>query len=147
MSMELYVALPTRDPITVETLVESSRQLGIELAFDAEVVFEKAGGFQPGALAGEQTGVEIDFFEPEYEPEVTELFDGALSPLARIVAFRWGGDYMEGAFALAVAAALVAGHDGICFDPQEGMILSVEQLVEFTHGMVVEAREAAVKST
>lgn len=146
MSMELYVALPTRDPITVEALVQSGRELGLDLAFDACVVFEEAGGFQPGALAGDPTGVEIDFYGPEDDPELTELFDGALSQLARIVAFRWGGDHMECAFAMAVAAALVSNHQGVCFEPHEGVIFPLDRIVAGVHESVSCARRDAAQA-
>lgn len=136
MSMELYVALPTRDPITVETLVESGRQVGLDLAFDPDVVFEEARGFQPGALGGERTGVEIDFFEPAADPELTELFDGTLSHVERIVAFRWGSDHLECAFAMAVAAALVNRHQGVCFEPEEGVLLPLDRIVAGAHDAV-----------
>lgn len=145
MSMELLVGLPTKDTITAEAIAEPARRLGLQLAMLDDFSLNAASGFQPGELAGVKTGAEISLYEPD-DPELAECFGDTLDPLARIVAFYWSSDYMEGAFALAVAAALVAGHGGVCFDPQEGEIVPVEQIVKAVHGMMACARDAAAEA-
>lgn len=146
MSMELLVGLPTKDTITAEAIAEPARRLGLLLAMLDDFSLNDASGFQPGELAGVKTGAEISLYEPDADPEMTACFGTALDPLARIVAFYWSSDYMEGAFALAVAAALVAGHGGVCFDSQEGEIMPVEQIVKAAHEMVACARDAAAEA-
>lgn len=146
MSMELLVALPTKDTITAEDIMQPARQLGLDLVLPPDFSLNAASGFQPGELAGEKTGAEIHLYDREDVEDMAELFGEKADSLVRVVAFYWGSGFIEGAFADAVAAALVAQHGGVCFDPQEDAILSAERLVEITHGMVAEARNAAVKS-
>ncbi len=129
MSMELYVALPTLAPISIEAVMAEGQRLGLDLTFDEGAVFEDTGGFQSGTLAGTRTGVEIDVFGAAAEPEIAELFDEALSGAAQIVAFRWHGNLMECAFAMAVAATLVSDGKGVCFDPQEDAMLPLERIL------------------
>lgn len=146
MSMELLVALPTKDTITAEAIMQPARQLGLDLVLPSDFSLNDAGGFQPGELAGEKTGAEIHLYEREDVEDMAELFGEKADSLVRVVAFYWGSGFMEGAFADAVAAALVAQHGGVCFESQEGEIVSAERLVEIARGLMVEERKTATTS-
>lgn len=130
MSMELWVGLPAGETVTPEKIMEAARGLGFELELPGDFEFDDVAGFQPGGLAGEPAGAEIDIVDPLRDPDMAEAFGERTHAIARIVAFRWGGSFAEGAFAFAFGAALVAVHDGVCFDPEEGEILPLERIVE-----------------
>jgi hypothetical protein len=136
MSMEVWVALPAREIVTVEGVVAEARSQGFELDLPETMEFDDLAGFLPGGLAGERAGVEVDIVDPLHDPDMADAFGERMQAIARIVAFRWGGSFVEGAFAYVFAAALVAGHDGVCFDPQEGEILPAERIVAIAHGLL-----------
>lgn len=143
MSMELLVGLPAGMTTTGGAIAAEARRLGLELSFDEDFSLDDVGGFQPGRLAQMQAGIEIDVSDrAELEDEV-ELFGSHADGIARVVAFYWGASFVEGAFAYAVAAALVAACKGICFDPQEGELLSLDQAVRGAHALLSEARKQA----
>lgn len=145
MSMELLVGLPTKDTITAEAIAGPARRLGLQLAMLDDFSLNDASGFQPGELAGVKTGAEISLYDPD-DSEMAECFGDAMEPLARIVALYWSSDDMECAFALAFSAALVAGHGGVCFDPQQDKILSLEEIVKDAGAMVTYARRAEARA-
>lgn len=143
MSMELLVGLPAGTTTTGEAIAAEARRLGLELSFDEEFSLDDIGGFQPGWLAQMQAGIEIDVSDLAELDDVAELFGPHADGIARVVAFYWGASFVQGAFAYAVAAALIAACKGICFDPQEDELLSLEQTVQAAEGLLSEARKQA----
>ncbi len=140
MSMELLVGLPAGATIDGAAVAAAAERLGLELAFDQDFSLDDVGGFQPGKLAGLQAGIEIEVSDRP-DVEVLEYFGPHADRLARIVTFYWGASFAEGAFANALAAVLVSSCGGICFDPEGGELLSLDQLTEGARAMVAEARK------
>jgi hypothetical protein len=141
MSMELLVGLPAGTAVTGEMIAAEARRLGFELSFDEDFSLDDVGGFQPGRLAQMQAGIEIDVSDRAEVEDLGELFGPHADEIVRVVAFYWGASFVEGAFAYAVAAALIAACKGICFDPQEDELLSLEQVVQAVEGLLFEARK------
>lgn len=142
MSMEVWVALPVGEIVTTTSVVAEARRQGFEIDLPQTMEFDDLSGFVPGGLAGERAGVEVDIVDPLRDPDMAEAFGERVPAIGRIVAFSWGGSFVEGAFAYVFAASLVGGHDGVCFDPQEGEILPVERIVEIAHSLL-EAQSSA----
>lgn len=140
MSMELLVGLPAGATIDGAAVAAEAKRLGLELAFDQNFSLDDVGGFQPGKLAGLQSGVEIEVSDRP-ETEVLEYFGAHADKLARIVTFYWGASFAEGAFACAVAAVLVSSCQGVCYDPEGGEIRSLDQVVEDALILLGEARK------
>lgn len=128
MSMELLVRLPAGATADGVKLTAQAKRLGFELSFNAPFSLDSADGFQQGKLAGFEAGVEVNIVGRGDSDQVSELFGDQADKLEKIVAFYWGGSFVEGAFAFAVAATLVAACNGVCFDPQEDELLSLEQV-------------------
>lgn len=143
MSMELLVGLPAGTAITGEMIAAEARRLGFELSFDEDFSLDDVGGFQPGRLAQIEAGIEISVYDRAEVEDLVELFGPQAEGIVRVVAFYWGASFVEGAFAYAVAAALITACKGICFDPQEDEQLSLEQAVRAVEGLLSEARKQA----
>jgi len=121
--------------VTASGLVAQARALGFDLDLPKAMVFEEVDGFQPGLLDGETAGAEIMLYDRYDAADMMEAFGEITLSIGRIAAFSWGSSFIEGAFAHVVAAALVAGHDGVCFDPQEGEMLPVERIVAIAYSL------------
>jgi len=143
MTTELWVALPVGEEVTPAAISAQARQLGFELALPGMMVFDEVAGFQRGSLDGEPAGVEMDIFDRYDVADMAEAFGERATTMGRIAAFRWGGSFIQGAFAFVFAAALVAGHDAVCFDPEGDEILPVERIVEIAHSLLAEARRGS----
>lgn len=143
MSMELLVGLPAGATTTGKAIAAEARRLGLELSFDEDFLLDDVDGFQPGRLAQMQAGIEISLSDRAEAEDLVELFDPHSDGIARVVAFYWGASFVEGAFAYAVAAALISACKGICFDPQEDAQLSLDQVVRAVEGLLSEARKQA----
>jgi hypothetical protein len=141
MSIELWVALPVGEEVTPATISAQARHLGFDIVLPATMVFEELAGFQRSSLDGEPVGVEMEVFDRYDVADMAEAFGDRASIMGHIAAFRWDGSFIEGAFAHVFAAALVAGHDAVCFDTEEGEILPVERIVEVAHSLLAEARK------
>lgn len=144
MSMELLVGLPAGTTTTGEAIAAEAGRLGFELSFDEDFSLDDVGGFQPGRLVQMQAGIEISVYDRAEVEDLVELFGPQADGIARVVAFYWGASFVEGAFAYAVAAALISACTGICFDPQEDEQLSLEQAVQAVEGLLSEARKQKV---
>ncbi|PZR96812.1 MAG: hypothetical protein DI537_00435 [Stutzerimonas stutzeri] len=140
MSMELLVGLPAGATADGVKLSAQAKQLGFELSFNGPFSLDSADGFQPGKLAGFEAGIEVDIVGRDEIDEISELFGEQANKLEKVIAFYWGGSFVEGAFAFAVAAALVAACNGVCFDPQEDELLSLEQVRQEAEILLDEAR-------
>jgi len=141
MSMELLVGLPARARADGLELAAQAKRLGFELSFNGAFSLDGADGFQPGKLAGLEAGVEINIVEQGEVEEMSELFGAQADKLEKVVAFYWGGSFVEGAFAYAVAAALIAVCNGVCFDPQEDELLLLEQVRQVAEDLLDAARK------
>lgn len=141
MSMELLVGLPAGMTISGEGIAAEAARLGLALSFDEDFSLDDVDGFQPGRLAQMQAGIEISVSDRAEVEDAAELFGPNVDDIVRIVAFYWGASFVEGAFAYAVAAALISACKGVCFDPQEDEQLSLQQTVQAVEGMLSEARK------
>ncbi|MBA4220347.1 hypothetical protein [Bosea vestrisii] len=141
MSMELLVGLPAGMTTTGGAIAAEAARLGLTLSFDKGFSLDDVDGFQPGRLAQMQAGIEISVSDRTEVDDLVELFGPNAEGIARVVAFYWGASFVEGAFAYAVAAALISACKGICFDPQEDEQLSLEQTVQAAEGMLSAARK------
>jgi hypothetical protein len=144
MSMEVWVALPAGEIVTAQGVMAEARRQGFELDLPQDMEFDDLSGFLPGELDGERAGAEIDIVDPLHDPDMTEAFGERMHVIARIVAFRWGGSIIEGAFAYVFASALVTGYDGVCFDPQEGEILLAERIAGIGRSLLDAGRSTPV---
>jgi hypothetical protein len=139
MSMEMTVffagALPT--PVAV---TQSVQQLGLDFAIaDHHSGFDSGGGFMPMSYGrGEdayETGVEV--YVGCARETIDELGIEGIDPkLNNEIWFRWGGDVMEGACAMALAAAIATLTGGVIWEDSEGVIISVETAVKYCHELL-----------
>ncbi|MGX1787479.1 hypothetical protein ACWIGM_12095 [Bosea sp. NPDC055332] len=139
--MELLVGLPAGTTTTGEAIATEATRLGLELSFDEDFSLDEVGGFQPGRLAQIQAGIEISVYDRAEVEDLVELFGPQADGIVRVAAFYWGASFVEGAFAYAVAAALITACGGICFDPQGDEQLSLEQALQAVEGLLSEARK------
>jgi hypothetical protein len=143
MSMELWVALPVGEEATPAAISAQARHLGFDLGLPGTMVFDEVAGFQRGSLDGEPAGAEMEIFDRYDVADMAEAFGERATTMGRIAAFRWSGSFIEGAFAYVFAAALVAGHDAVCFDTEEGEILPVERIVDIAHSLLAQAHKGS----
>ena len=81
----------------------------------------------PMKLRREETGVELDLFDPSAIAEFAA--HGVDQSYERTASFRWGGSSEEAAAGLCGAAALAKLTNGVVFDEAEGRLLSVEEAI------------------
>jgi hypothetical protein len=131
MHMRVFFAGPRPTPAAV---TESMGRLGLDFAITDHELGSDNGGFMPMSFGkGDdalETGVEV--YLGAAGETIDELGIEGIDPkLENEICFRWSSDLMEGACALALAAAIATLTGGVIFEDYEGVIISVETAVEY----------------
>jgi hypothetical protein len=139
MSMEMFVffagPLPTSLAVT-----QSMHKLGLNFTIaDQQSRLDASDGFVPMSYGdGEdvrQTGVEVYVGSAKETIDQLEI-EGIDPKLDNEISFRWGSDFMEGACAQALAAAIAHLTGGVIWDESDGAPISVETAVKYCHEMI-----------
>lgn len=143
MSMEMYVffagPLPTPAAVT-----QSMQQLGLNFAItDHQRQFDADDGFVPMSYANGQdvieTGVEV--YAGSAKETIDDLGIEGIDPkLENEISFRWGSDFMEGACAEALAAAIATLTGGVIWEDSDNIFISVETAVKYCREMIAAAK-------
>ena len=129
MSLELYVAIPAICDPSAKDLSAAVAAFELPIILENSFNLKSVDGFQPAAFNGEQTGAEISI---EDKAEVFDMypdFAEAAPQLDRVVTLRWGGDFLEMAFANGIAAAIAKACGGVIYEPQGGTVMSIEEAI------------------
>ena len=140
MSMNFHACWKGPLAITREELKAALEGLGLSATILHDL--EGATGYWPVDINGCKTGVEIYFDDnldelTGYYPVLAAALDGRDS----VVMFSWTGDFAEGGTGIALAAAIAKLRDGIVYDPQDGVCLSVETAASQAKEMFEYARK------
>ena len=137
MSMEIHVFFSGLPPLPL-AVTKAMEQLGLDFAIsDPDSGFE-LGGFMPmtngSGMGAIETGTEV------YLGSAKEMIDalgieGIDPKLEHEISFRWGSDFMEGACAIALSAAIAKLTNGVIWEDSSGEVLSIENAVEICHEM------------
>jgi hypothetical protein len=144
MSMDLYVFVVHRSPLTVLEWQQAIDASHVPLRLDKNIDLNNFGGFFPVVLGTERTGF---YFE---NVDVREMGTGipGIQRLRSTAAydFKFGGHLLEGAIAYYLAAALVASFNGHSFDPQSGKWLDAKELTQIAGELeTMAASETGIK--
>ncbi|MFM7416849.1 MAG: hypothetical protein ACKO51_13890, partial [Alphaproteobacteria bacterium] len=129
MSLELYVAIPAICDPSAKDLNAAAAAFELPIILESGFNRKSADGFQPATFDGEQTGAEISL---EDKAEVFDMypdFAEAAAQMDRVATLRWGGDFLEMAFANGIAAAIAKVCGGVIYEPQGGMVMSIEAAI------------------
>ena len=135
MSMEMRVFFegPLPPPTTV---TKTMQQLGLNFLITDPVGGFDRNGFMPMSYGdGEvkrKTGTEV--YLSSAKTTITEL--GIDPMLDQEIAFRWGSDFIEGACAAALSAAIAKLTNGVIWDGSVAEIISLESTINACHDMV-----------
>lgn len=140
MSMNIHACW--KGPVAVTR--EGLKVVLAELGFQSTILHELEGaeGYWPVDIDGCKTGVEI-YFDSNLE-ELTDdypVLAAALAGRDSVVTFAWGGDFAEGGAGIALAAAIAKLQEGIVYDPQDAVCLSVETAISQAKEMFDYARK------
>jgi hypothetical protein len=131
MSMEMHVLFRGKLPDR-KTLSRTMAELGFPFTIAASVgSLEKQSGFMPMWLRREEIGVEFAVTNNRVDvAELKKRFGQAIDPtIDRIATFRWFGDEREMLAGLCGAAALVKLVNGIVFDGEAGLLMSIDEAI------------------
>src|SRR5262249_16969835 len=130
MSMEIHVLFRGKLP-SRRALQNVVRELGFPLSFrPATGSLETQDGYMPMVLGrGDGRGIEFDVFGGR--AAVEEVVKDTDPRLDRIANFRGGSDAQEMMVAFCCAGALARLVDGVVFEPQEGRVFSIDEVIAF----------------
>jgi hypothetical protein len=129
MSMELFVILAATRAPDVEAWNKSLATASVPVVFESTDLARHTG-FLPATLRDKKTG--ISFMRVSY-PELAAHYP----PIAAIKVEKpivyelgYGGDWLEAATAFYAASVLVSKYGGTAFEPQGGIVMDAEALLE-----------------
>jgi hypothetical protein len=129
MSLELYVAIPAICDPSAKDLNAAAAAFELPIILENSFNLKSADGFQPATFDGEQTGAEISLEDKAEVFDMCPDFAEAAAQMDRVVTLRWGGDFLEMAFANGIAAAIAKVCGGVIYEPQGGMVMSIEAAI------------------
>ena len=129
MSLELYVAIPAICDPSAKDLNAAAAAFELPIILESSFNLKSVDGFQPATFNGEQTGAEISIEDKTEVFEMCPDFAEAAPQLDRVVTLRWGGDFLEMAFANGIAAAIAKACGGVIYEPQGGTVMSIEEAI------------------
>jgi hypothetical protein len=133
MSMDLYVFVDHRPPLTVLEWQQAIDASHLPLQLDKKIELRKWSGFFPVVLKNKKTGF---YFLNADIKELGKDIPGVIEQGSTAAYdFNFGGHFLEGASAYYMAAALVASFNGRAFDPQSGKWLDSKELQEIADQM------------
>jgi hypothetical protein len=134
MSMNLYVACPSKAPPHVDDVQRVAKENGIELVIPM-LDWQAQSGFLPMFIDGRKSGVEVDVWTGRFAAELIATF--GLPESGVIVAMTWHGDLAECACAFAFAGAVAAVAGGTILDPNHDEWLNVSDAFrESKHALI-----------
>lgn len=130
MSMELFVLLALNRAPGVDAWQQALRKQRIPAQFTEEVDLDSHDGFLPIVVRGEETGL---YFHKDSYTELSSRFASLTNlkikqPIVYVLGY--GGHFYECAAAFYAAAALVAEFDAKAFEPQAGVFMNRQELME-----------------
>jgi hypothetical protein len=129
MSMEIHVLSDKQLP-SIAAWQQAIDDEGFDLKLAPEVEFDKASGFLPAMLRGKQSGFE------SYHDDPRDLMEGyadvpyfkSCPAWKHALSFRWGSLAHEGVSVFMAATAYAKATGGVVYDPQEGMVLTLDEM-------------------
>jgi hypothetical protein len=126
MSMDLYVFVDHSSTLTVVEWQQAIDAGHFPLRLDKNIDLRKWSGFFPVVLKDKKTGF---YFLNTDIKELGNNIPGVKGQRSTAAYdFNFGGNFLEGASAYYMAAALVVSFNGRAFDPQSGKWLDAKQL-------------------
>ena len=137
MSMTLYVVIALQDVPNTDVLNKSTNELSVPVVLESDIELSEHSGYLPAKLDGKSSGTETyvssysEFIEylPEHDSPSFE------EPV--VITFKWSGDFQEASVSMYLAYLLSKKSDTIVFEPQSGIFLTAEQLLEGANAMKV----------
>lgn len=138
MSMEIRVFFAGSLPPPM-AVTNAMHQMGLNFTIsDPEGGFD-TGGFMPMTYGDGKTtsatGTEV--YLGSAKETIADLGIEGIDPeREHDISFRWGSDFMEGACAFALSAAIAKLADGVIWDDTSGEIVSIEYAIQTCHEMM-----------
>jgi hypothetical protein len=133
MSMEINVFFRGELPDT-SALTQAMQELGFPISVvPPDYPLEGKKGFRPMLLRGQESGAEFYIDEGRdaiEEVTVPECFKDIDPRFDRTASFRFGGDWNELLCATCASTALAKLVNGVVYEPQDGVLLSVDAAIE-----------------
>jgi hypothetical protein len=126
MSMDLYVFVDHRPPLTVLEWQRAIDANHLPLQLDKKIDLRKWSGFFPVVLKNKKTG--FYFMSADIKDLGSDIPGINAQASTAAYDFNFGGHFLEGASAYYMAAALVTSFNGRAFDPQSGKWLDSKEL-------------------
>lgn len=129
MSMEIHVLSDKRLASISEWQAAIDAE-GFDLKLDSEVELALASGFLPATLRGKQSGFESyhDDFDELKETYSDVPYFQSSPAWKHVLSFRWGSLAHEGVSVFMAATAYAKATEGVVFDPQEGRVLTLDEV-------------------
>jgi hypothetical protein len=128
MSIELLVVLAASKAPDWSSWNQALWQAHVPASFARSVDLQRLNGFLPVRVQGRATGF---YFLVESTSDLTMQYPAlATVPLIKptVYSLSYGGHPEECAAVFLSASVLVSRFDGVVFDPQQGVLLSLEQV-------------------
>jgi hypothetical protein len=102
--------------------------LGLPVVLDDTLALPHTTGYRPCRIRGEESGFELFVDTGAALLAHYPGLKGRVTPTAKIISFRWGGDLLEGACAMAAAAALLQQWQAIVYYPEDDVFYDLDRL-------------------
>lgn len=129
MSMDIHVCWRGTFAPTRGALAEALKKVGFEATVLHDFLEEE--GYWPIDIEGVKTGVEV--YPNEDLADLRDIYPTyaeAAGSRDRGVTFTFHSDPMEGAVAVALAAAITQLCDAVIYEPSEGVVYSPQRAIE-----------------
>jgi len=119
--------LNRKDVPARKALQEAVDHLGFKVTLDESYVPFKTAGYLPCTLDGKDAGFDMRF--QNVAADMLAPLKSSIGTRDTAILFRWAGDPREQLAALAVCAAFVKQFGAIVHEPDQGILLSFDQLL------------------
>jgi hypothetical protein len=129
MSMELFVILATTHAPDVDAWNKSLATASVPVILETTDLARHTG-FLPATLRDKKTG--ISFMQVSYS-QLTEDYPAVATIKVEepvVYTLGYGGDWLEAATAFYAASVLVSKYGGTSFEPQGGIVMDAQALLE-----------------
>jgi hypothetical protein len=133
--MELFVILALQDVPGTDELNLAANKLSVPLVLEKEIDLSTQTGFLPAKINNNNSGAEV--YVTPYAEIKSFLPEHDISNITNpvVITFRWGGDFQEAAVSMYSAYIISENYVSITFEPQSGVFLSSQQLLEGASAM------------
>ena len=130
MSMELFVFFAMGDAPDIQGWNDALSERQIPVTITAQIDLSKHSGFLPMRLDMEGTG--LYFRAADYDDLAANIPPLREIPIDDPIVYSlgFGGPLAEGAVVFYSASALTAVYNGIAFEPQGGVFMDPDELLE-----------------